>query len=203
MFGDCPYHDCVGHYGYSDSEVFGTNPCWWGNDGMGGLHCEGWDAGLFMGYQWYWDLGSDPATTGYGRFTLEQAKNNSCPRVAPFNSYSQGQTGLPPETTADWRTPQFLGYGIGYGGGAGAYAPADSGTTRGPDGLMLGFGIFSADIAANVSGEARNFSWPQVIAQYNGSTHVPSWWNFTRTGGWLEMVEWETGTHFLYDHQVP
>lgn len=96
-----------------------------------------------------------------------------------------------------------MGHGNGFGWGPGAWAPTDSGTTRGPDGIMLGFGIFSADIAANVSGEARNFSWPQVRAQYNGSTHVPSWWNFTRTGGWLEMVEWETGTHFLYDYQVP
>ena len=51
MGADAGFHDMIGSYGGACSEELGSNPCWYGDDGMGGSHCAGWSL--------YYPLGSN------------------------------------------------------------------------------------------------------------------------------------------------
>ena len=78
-WGEAAFHDGIGSYGGACSEELGSNPCWHGNDGMGGQHCEGWSLYYPVGSNFAFREDKFPASPKDLRFTLEKWLNNSTP----------------------------------------------------------------------------------------------------------------------------
>jgi len=78
MGKDTAFHDSIGAYGGACSEELGSNLCWYGKDGMGGSHCEGWSL--------YYPLGSNfskasPCSSIADVYcTIDQWVTNSSPK---------------------------------------------------------------------------------------------------------------------------
>jgi len=211
--GPCPQRLAVGHYGGACSERCPCSPtlatgkgseCFWGNDGQTfnasspNMLCDGYKAGGPTNmYQAYNDLGNDPATTGYGRFTIDQYSTNSCPENAPYNPAAftpgksmKGGQYLSQWVTGTWNNPANWG--------------PEGTTTRGLDGEWITFNTWGTGIKSIVSGSAYNLTpWPSVNIRINGITAKPSAWNWLRTAGAMECRAWSNGSWYGYAYQVP
>jgi len=150
-------------------------------------------------YAAYNDLGNEPATTGFGRFTVDQLLTNTCPEVPPFHRYAltPGRSMAGTQYLQQWRLSPW--------NNPANWAPADSGTTRGPDGAFMSFYSYGVpNVSANISGAVSSFrTMPVLKAKYNNVVSTASWWWWWRTAGWLEVTQWQNGTHFLYNYAVP
>jgi len=209
----CAYHDTVGLNGMACAEEFGVRPCYWGADGWLAQRCDGWSVFFMpMCFQDYGDLGNDPATTGYGRSTIDQFVTNACPEVSPFSASA-------PTPGRSMMGTQYIGYAWNSGSAwsdPSNWAPANSGTTRGPDGYWLKFvnvpgwsGVATAwnspGVTSRLSGEAMDFTgkFKELKVTYNGVTAVNSSVSWERYGGWLELTQWCNGQNWLLAYVVP
>jgi len=216
------WRDCIGFYGRCCSEALALQDpawananapwmdCWWGEDGIGGDHCEGWDILLYFGYQGAMFMPPEL----YGRITVDQWATNTMPIDPEW-------VPMPSNWNATWNPVGGPGENCGQyiGGhqikGTDRYWPEG---TSGPDGWLGHFG-FCWGMGCEVGGTARAFDRGPGTTYYYGmyvtgapyldragnvagsrTGIVTRAWSVTRFGGWQELVDFDLGTHYLFDY---